>query len=207
MIDKRINHTFWCFNENSGDTGGLVYDDFGKWDEVKYEFVKPSLWQTESGKFISLDHQRALGQEGNGISLSDFYASGQGSNIDGGKKGSDQPKETTSTTKVTTTSTTTKKTTTSTTTTKVTTPDVSDKDIVYGDANCDGTVDMADVVLIMQSLANPNKYGINGTAEKCMTVKGQKNADIPGTSKGVTTEDALAIQQYLLGKRSIDGKA
>ncbi len=24
MIENRIHHTFWCFNENSGDTGGLV---------------------------------------------------------------------------------------------------------------------------------------------------------------------------------------
>ncbi len=73
MIDKHIHHTFWCFNENSGDTGGLVYDNFGKWDEEKYEFVKPSLWQNESGKFISLDHKIPLGQSGSGISLSDYY--------------------------------------------------------------------------------------------------------------------------------------
>jgi len=74
MIDKHIHHTFWCFNENSGDTGGLVCDDFGKWDEEKYEFVKPSLWQTEGGKFIGLDHQIPLGQAGNGISLSDYVS-------------------------------------------------------------------------------------------------------------------------------------
>jgi aryl-phospho-beta-D-glucosidase BglC (GH1 family) len=73
MIENRIHHTFWCFNENSGDTGGLVYDDFGSWDEEKYEFVKPALWQDENGKFISLDHTVALGA--NGISLSDYYNS------------------------------------------------------------------------------------------------------------------------------------
>ena len=67
MIENRIHHTFWCFNENSGDTGGLVYDNFGKWDEEKYALVKPSLWQNESGKFISLDHTIPLGE--NGISL------------------------------------------------------------------------------------------------------------------------------------------
>ena len=53
MIEHRIHHTFWCFNENSGDTGGLVYDNFGKWDEDKYALVKPALWQDENGKFIS----------------------------------------------------------------------------------------------------------------------------------------------------------
>ncbi len=48
-----------------------MYDDFGKWDEEKYALVEPSLWQDESGKYISLDHQIALGA--NGISLNDYY--------------------------------------------------------------------------------------------------------------------------------------
>ncbi|MGN0594887.1 MAG: cellulase family glycosylhydrolase [Hominimerdicola sp.] len=61
-----INHTFWCFNANSGDTGGLVLDDFVTWDEEKYEFVKEVLWQ-ESGKFVGLDHEIPLGD--NGITL------------------------------------------------------------------------------------------------------------------------------------------
>lgn len=71
MIEHHIHHTFWCFNENSGDTGGLVYDNFGKWDEEKYALVKPSLWQDKSGNFISLDHSIKLGA--NGISLSEYY--------------------------------------------------------------------------------------------------------------------------------------
>ena len=73
MIDKHIHHTFWCFNENSSDTGGLVYDNFTTWDDVKYEFVKPSLWQTDDGKFISLDHTIPIGK--NGITISDYYNS------------------------------------------------------------------------------------------------------------------------------------
>ena len=88
-----------------------------------------------------------------------------------------------------------------TTTTTTTTPKTLDADVV-GDANNDGGVDMADVVLIMQSLANPNKYGLKGSDEHCLTLQGAANADIPGTSKGVTTDDALAIQEYLLGKRT-----
>ncbi|MBR3629031.1 MAG: cellulase family glycosylhydrolase [Oscillospiraceae bacterium] len=72
MIKKHIHHTFWCFNENSSDTGGLMYDNFQKWDDVKYEFVKPALWQTNDGKFISLDHAIPLGD--NGISLSEYYS-------------------------------------------------------------------------------------------------------------------------------------
>lgn len=74
MIEKRIHHTFWCFNENSGDTGGLLTNDFQDWDVDKYEFVRPALWQNEDGKFISLDHKIPLGQSGNGISLSDYYS-------------------------------------------------------------------------------------------------------------------------------------
>lgn len=26
--DKRLSHTFWCFNANSGDTEGMVKSDF-----------------------------------------------------------------------------------------------------------------------------------------------------------------------------------
>ena len=67
---ENLHHTFWCFNANSGDTGGLVKDDFKTWDEEKYALVKPVLWANDSGKFISLDHVVALGA--NGISLSDY---------------------------------------------------------------------------------------------------------------------------------------
>ena len=62
-----LNHTFWCFNANSGDTGGLVLDDFKTWDNEKYSFVKEVLWQ-ENGKFVGLDHEIPLGA--NGITLS-----------------------------------------------------------------------------------------------------------------------------------------
>lgn len=66
--ENRINHTFWCFNANSGDTGGLVKDDFVTWDEEKYKFVKEVLWQ-QNGKFVGLDHKIPLGK--NGITLSE----------------------------------------------------------------------------------------------------------------------------------------
>lgn len=71
LIDeKKLNHTFWCFNANSGDTGGLVKDDFKTWDEDKYNLVKKVLWQNDAGKFVGLDHKVPLGA--NGISLSEF---------------------------------------------------------------------------------------------------------------------------------------
>ena len=71
-------------------------------------------------------------------------------------------------------------------------------DVVYGDANCDGNVDLSDVVLIMQSLASPNKYGLSGSEPTHITKQGLDNADCTG-SKGVTTSDAQSIQRYLLG--------
>ena len=67
----------------------------------------------------------------------------------------------------------------------------------FGDANRDGTVDLSDVVLIMQSLANPNKYGLNGTDKSHITEYGLTNADV-NLQGGVTAEDALCIQKYLL---------
>ncbi len=66
---ENLNHTFWCYNANSGDTGGLVKDDFKTWDDDKYALVETVLWKNDQGKFIGLDHEVALGS--NGISLKD----------------------------------------------------------------------------------------------------------------------------------------
>ena len=71
---------------------------------------------------------------------------------------------------------------------------------VWGDANCDDSVDMSDAVLIMQSLANPNKYGINGSEEHHLTEHGAKVADVDKSSEGITSNDALKIQEFLLKK-------
>ncbi|MBQ1519437.1 MAG: cellulase family glycosylhydrolase [Ruminococcus sp.] len=203
MIKHHINHTFWCLNPNSGDTGGLLGNDFKTWDAAKYGLFEESLWQTASGKYIGLDHQKALGA--NGLSLTQFYASGEKSNLDGGAgttKGTPQPAVTNITTNkpVTTTTTTTATTTTVTTaSTTVTQPAVVTADqpavtpeskVVYGDANCDGKVDLSDAVLIMQTLSNPSKYQL--------TEQGKANADCSGDGDGVTNSDALAIQKYRL---------
>jgi aryl-phospho-beta-D-glucosidase BglC (GH1 family) len=66
--ENRLHHTFWCYNANSVDTGGLVKDDFATWDEEKYAFVKEVLWQ-KNGKFVGLDHEIPLGK--NGITLTE----------------------------------------------------------------------------------------------------------------------------------------
>ena len=67
-----------------------------------------------------------------------------------------------------------------------------------GDVNCDGTVELADAILIMQSLANPNKYGTDGSDEQHITEKGQRNGDVDKGVVGITANDALEIQRYLL---------
>ena len=68
-------------------------------------------------------------------------------------------------------------------------------EIIIGDANTDGLVNLADAVLIMQAKANPSKYTISA--------QGEKNADCSGSGDGVTNKDALAIQRYLLGLTSL----
>ena len=59
-----------------------------------------------------------------------------------------------------------------------------------GDSNCDGTVDLADAIFIMQSMANPDKYKLSEL--------GKFNADVCETGGGITAGDALAIQEELL---------
>jgi endoglucanase len=77
IVDKHLHQTFWVLNPNSGDTGGLLLDDWKTWDEQKYALLKPALWQ-HGGKFVSLDHQVPLGGAGSttGISLAARYGGG-----------------------------------------------------------------------------------------------------------------------------------
>ncbi|MCQ2468917.1 MAG: leucine-rich repeat protein [Ruminococcus sp.] len=67
-----------------------------------------------------------------------------------------------------------------------------------GDANCDETVNMADAVMIMQALANPAKYGLNGYADDHITAQGIINADV-SDNDGMTNNDALTISKFMLG--------
>ena len=68
--------------------------------------------------------------------------------------------------------------------------------VVEGDANNDGNVTFADTVAIMQSIANPDKYGIDGSAEKHLTEKGKKAADVD-SEPGLTLNDARVIMGRL----------
>ena len=215
MIDNHINHTFWCLNPNSGDTGGLLDYSFSSWDEEKYALFEPSLWQDEDGKYISLDHQVAIGS--NGQSLSDYYASGKSSNLDAGGKTDPKPVDpvvttTTSTTSdTTTTSATTQDTQESTTTEPTTTtetsiPSQTSTDIsgstssntdssvapaektLLGDVNCDGAVKSNDLLLLKKYL-----LGLEDLTEQQL-----KNADL-NEDKQVKSNDLLTLKKTLLG--------
>lgn len=60
-----------------------------------------------------------------------------------------------------------------------------------GDANGDGTKNLADAVMIMQTVTNPDKYELSEW--------GAFNADVSGTGDGVTAMDACKIQRDILG--------
>jgi endoglucanase len=55
LSTRNIHHTFWSFNPNSADTGGLVLEDWRTVDETKYAIIKQTLWMK------GLDHVVALG--------------------------------------------------------------------------------------------------------------------------------------------------
>ena len=217
MIKNHINHTFWCLNDDSGDTGGLWKDiQFGvttgtdgkinakttiNWDEKKYEtYYYPAIWKTESTKkFIGLDHQVALGK--NGISLSEYYASGESSNLDGGSKGNKGSKvditvpsntETTKPTSETTTTTTTVTTVTTSETTKPTTTSSEStstaRQVKWGDANEDGVVDVSDAVLVSRFVAEDTEANI--------TAQGKLNANVAG-GESINSDCTLKILKYI----------
>lgn len=127
MIDNHINHTFWCLNPNSGDTGGLLDSSFTVWDDEKYNLFEPSLWQTsKTGKYIGLDHQTPLGENGTGITITDYYktyASSEGSNLD--SDGSVNP---------------------------LPTDETDPKPELKGDINLNGTIEISDLVLLNKHL-------------------------------------------------------
>ena len=70
---------------------------------------------------------------------------------------------------------------------------------IYGDANSDDKLDISDAVMILQAIANPQKYGTNGYDQYHLTLQGEVNSDcyLPGT--GMTSMDALAIQKSVIG--------
>ncbi|WP_340678030.1 cellulase family glycosylhydrolase [Paraglaciecola sp.] len=74
IVEHQLHHTFWVINPNSGDTGGLLNNDWTTWDEEKYALLKPALWQDSHSKFVGLDHEVALGSTNTGTTVSDYYS-------------------------------------------------------------------------------------------------------------------------------------
>ena len=109
----------------------------------------------------------------------------------------EEPKVTTTTTTAvsTSTTTTTKVTTTTTTSTTTTTvpPTTQPGDPLYGDTNCDNTVNVADVVLLNKWLNDNSSYAI--------TDQGKLNADCynPQGGADLTAEDSDAIINSIVG--------
>lgn len=62
---------------------------------------------------------------------------------------------------------------------------------IDGDANNDGTVSLADVITIMQSVGNLDEYSLDPQQKF--------NADVYGSGDGITNMDALTIQRRILG--------
>lgn len=80
------------------------------------------------------------------------------------------------------------------TTTSQTEPSTSESKVIYGDANCDESVDISDAVLIKCYLINSKKYALSE--------QGLKNADVHAAGNGVNAQDAVAVQKYVI--KSID---
>ena len=65
-------------------------------------------------------------------------------------------------------------------------PSTETNHVLYGDANEDGQVDIADATAIIQHMGNPDEYALSA--------QGAVNADIVNTGDGVTGADAVALQ-------------
>ena len=221
MIKHHINHTFWCLNDDSGDTGGLWKDiQFGvtraadgsiqaqttiNWDTEKYDnYYYPSIWKTQkTKKFIGLDHQVALGS--NGISLSEFYSSyanTEGSNLDGGTVGGNHGSEVTIETQPPVVTTTAKpdeqQTTTTVSTTKQDTPTTTPKQETTTEPTTarqrKGDANEDGLVDVTDAVLIC-RYGAEDP-EAALTTQGKINANVNGDNK-IDAEDAAKILQHV----------
>ena len=84
------------------------------------------------------------------------------------------------------------------TTTEPTTPELTtvppttepvESNIVWGDANLSGVVEIADAVAIMAYVTNAEKNPLSAEA--------QKNADVYQNGDGIAVTDAVSVQKYL----------
>ena len=128
------------------------------------------MWQTsDSGKYIGLDHQIPLGENGTGLSLNEFYSSyssTEGSNINGGTKTSgtvtDDPDDPTN-------------------------PTTPSGNSVLGDVTGDKKVTVADLVKVTKYVANVKGNSID-----------KASADVNADGR-VNVFDMVLYKEYLSG--------
>jgi rhamnogalacturonan endolyase len=68
--------------------------------------------------------------------------------------------------------------------------------VVYGDANCDGNVNLSDALLILQYIANSQKFPID--------TQGLINADVYNRGDGITPLDSLTLQKVDAGVYTLE---
>ena len=168
--------------EPNTDTNGCVGYNGTGWEQIEWE------GKTDANGELTIRIPVSQFPEGLQSAEAQIWYQPELVDFDGYSFGQAEVTTTTSTTTTTTTTTTTSSDTTTTTTT-TTTPEPGKKSTGNGDSNQDGVVELADAIFIMQSLANPDKYKL--------TEEGRIAADVSGND-GITSDDALTIQLYLL---------
>lgn len=152
------------------------------------EITTPTATITQDGKYLAgwKDEDGNVYPAGSPYMIKGAIA-GKGIVLDAVWKDGEPPETTTTQSTETTTTTTT----TVTTATGSNTPP-----IIWGDSNNDGEISIADAVLIMQTMVNADEYKIEGD--------GKIAADVSNHGDGITTSDALVIQQVIANIISAD---
>ncbi len=171
IVEKDLHQTFWAFNPNSGDTGGIVLDDWTTVDSAKYAIVKQTLWKDGSGKFIGLDHEVVLSSASTGTNVSIYYGTATLAPTPG-----PTPVETIPPTAAPTGAATPEQ-------SPVPTPGGK----LTGDVNGSGTVDIVDALLVAQYYVGLAPSGFDAAV-----------ADVNGDGL-MDIVDALRIAQYYVG--------
>ena len=50
---NKLSWTFWSLNPDSGDTGGLLQDDWSTWDQAKQEILQPIQYPAFAAQPVS----------------------------------------------------------------------------------------------------------------------------------------------------------
>lgn len=185
---------YYTVNTNDMQSSGGFGTWTGEWEQVDFEV------DVKNGKVeVTYDIPSNVGAtvkamiwwpHDKGVTIEKVVLSG------GSSSNTTKPTTTKSTSKPTTTKSTvtTTKTTSKPTTTKAPQPSTNAPTTavkLYGDANNDGKVTIADATAIYQSIGNPDKYALSAT--------GKANADVIGNGNGVTADDAITIQKVYAG--------